>query len=79
MKKTIIPLAAMSLMIMASCKNVEPGNPSTLDIFATNAGYGIDWINDSIKEFKELDWVKEKYPDLTVNFGPGDYDTSSSI
>ena len=79
MKKTIIPFAAMSLMIMASCKNVEPGNPSTLDIFATNAGYGIDWINDSIKEFKELDWVKEKYPDLTVNFGPGDYDTSSSI
>ena len=75
-KKTfVLTLLAIS---MVGCNN-KPKGTNTLDIFATNAGYGIEWINKMVSGFKNASWVKSKYPDLTVNFGRGDYDTSSAI
>lgn len=65
-------------LTMTGCGK-KSGGANTLDIFATNAGYGIDWINDMVSGFKNCSWVKEKYPELTVNFGKGSYDTSSNI
>ena len=38
----------------------------TLEIFVVNAGYGRDWLYDTIDEFKKQDWVNEKYPNLKV-------------
>ena len=39
----------------------------SLDVMATNAGYGIDWVKAALNEFANQDWVKEKYPRLTVS------------
>ena len=76
------PLLLVSIIAMAfslsGCKN-NAGGENVLDIFATNAGYGINWIKDMVNGFKNASWVKEKYPELKVNFGNGDYDSGSSI
>ena len=51
---------------LASCKkNVD--SESGLDIYVANFGYGYEWVDDQIEAFKQLDWVKEKYPELTVS------------
>ena len=39
----------------------------TLDVMMTDAGYGIDWVKAALEEFAKQDWVKEKYPRLTVS------------
>ena len=43
-----------------------PNADQTLEIFVVNAGYGTKWLDDIIEEFKKQDWVKSKYPNLTV-------------
>ena len=51
----------------------------TFDVMATNAGYGIDWIKAALDEFAKQDWVKEKYPRLTVsNVDVGSIDSMKS-
>ncbi len=41
--------------------------PQTLDIYNLEQGYGKQWLTNVIELFKEQDWVKEKYPNLTVS------------
>ncbi|MBQ9728024.1 MAG: extracellular solute-binding protein [Clostridia bacterium] len=38
----------------------------TLNISAVKSGYGLDWLQPALDAFKELDWVKQKYPRLTI-------------
>lgn len=79
-KASCLIVAACTAFTAIGCSgNGGGGDANTLDIFATNAGYGVEWITDMVEGFKNSSWVKEKYPNLTVNFGPGDYDNVSSI
>ena len=78
-KKVFALLLFSSFALSAIGCNNKSGGANTLDIFATNAGYGIEWITKMVSGFKNASWVKEKYPELTVNFGKGDYDTGSNI
>lgn len=48
------------------CGEKVPDTDETLEIFVTNAGYGIDWLKSMVEAFKEEDWVKEKYPNLNI-------------
>lgn len=43
-----------------------------LDVFVMEAGYGYQWCDDLMQAFAKQDWVKEKYPDLTLNFQHND-------
>ena len=83
MKKTrktflLISTVMMLGLTLSGC-NKQAGGDNVLDIFSTNAGYGIDWIKDMVKGFSNASWVKQKYPNLKINFGNGDYDASSSV
>lgn len=69
--KIVTLLVALSISLSAfgcsgSNNDDGPNADQTLEIFVTNAGYGIEWLNDTIEAFKEQDWVKEKYPNLTI-------------
>lgn len=51
---------------LAACdKNVDSENG--LDIYVANFGYGYEWLDDQIEVFKNLDWVKNKYPKLEIS------------
>ncbi len=39
---------------------------NTLQIFISDFGYGTEWLSDIIEEFKKQDWVKAKYPNLSI-------------
>lgn len=39
---------------------------NTLQIFISDFGYGTEWLDDLVEEFKKQDWVKSKYPNLTI-------------
>lgn len=64
----VLALASLSSgALLASCgKKKVPNDENTLEIFITNAGYGMEWLNQEIALFKEQDWVKEKYPNLNI-------------
>lgn len=49
-----------------------------LEIYCTDAGYGVDWVYDTIELFKAQSWVKEKYPELKVLFTSNDDQTFAS-
>lgn len=70
-KLTALALSASllgSTAVLTSCKSKKnvPDTDQTLEVFATNAGYGIQWLVDLLNAFKEEDWVKEKYPNLQI-------------
>lgn len=48
------------------CGAKVDNSENTLEIFVVNAGYGTQWLTDLIKEFKNQDWVKEKYPQMNI-------------
>ena len=39
---------------------------NTLQIFISDFGYGTEWLDDMIVQFKNQDWVKAKYPELNI-------------
>ena len=39
---------------------------NTLQIFISDFGYGTEWLDDMIVKFKDQDWVKAKYPNLSI-------------
>ncbi len=67
---------AMALMLsvttalgLVGCGNKGSGgsdDANTLDIYITNLGYGYEWLNPIIESFKEQDWVKDKYGEVTI-------------
>jgi len=58
--------AAFLLQGVACGKPKTDDSENTLQIFVTNAGYGTQWLTDTIEAFKTQDWVKEKYPNLSI-------------
>lgn len=67
-------LAVVCIMGLTACgsgkknTNTEVGASSTLEIYCLNAGYGTEWLTEMVELFKEQDWVKEKYPDLQIEY-----------
>ena len=67
-KKVMAFVATMSVLSSAlvgftACKEPVPNDENTLEIFISNFGYGTDWLDDMIEEFKKQDWVVAKYGD----------------
>lgn len=58
----------------AGCNNKNPGpggkgdDAQTLQVYCTEAGYGVEWLHALLNLFKEQDWVKEKYPNLQIPY-----------
>ncbi|HEY8389564.1 MAG TPA: ABC transporter substrate-binding protein [Clostridia bacterium] len=72
LSKLIVLILCFTLFSTAvGCGNSDRGDPNsadTLDVYVYNSGYGYKWCVDALEAFKQEDWVKEKYPNLKVNF-----------
>lgn len=56
-------------VVAAGCGNKKGSDdPQTLDIYCYIAGYRDKWLTSTVELFKEQDWVKEKYPELKINY-----------
>jgi len=97
LKKVIGLLCALTCAVtctgaLSACGEKDPGpngpqGPTTggasqeLEIFATKAGYGIAFITEAVNQFKQEQWVKDKYPNLVVKWDENNaayYSASSS-
>lgn len=71
MKKIAAVLLSL-VLVAATCAGcgtkIDPNDPQKLEIYLYNAGYGYEWCEALLDAFQQEDWVKEKYPDLKVNF-----------
>ena len=71
MKKRALAFLALASVLPAStvgftsCSKVKD-DENTLQIFISKFGYGTEWLDDVIEEFKNQAWVKEKYPNLEI-------------
>lgn len=78
-KKRLAIVAALlltsSVVGMTACGDKVKDTESDLEIFCTDAGYKTEWCNAIIDLFKQQDWVKEKYPNLTVTLSTNDDQT----
>ena len=62
-------LAGTSLAAFAGCgSNVDSESPETLEVYVCNLGYGYAWAEQMLEDFAQEDWVKEKYPNLQIDF-----------
>ena len=72
MKKKFLALLALmsvvssSLVGLAGCKPKVQDDENTLEIFISKFGYGTEWLDEVITEFKNTAWVQEKYPSLNI-------------
>ena len=72
MKKKAIAFLALASVLsssvvgLAGCKDPVSDDANTLQIFISDFGYGTEWLDDMITEFKNQDWVKQKYPQLNI-------------
>lgn len=80
--KRIVSLLSIAAIGAQMIGFVGCGKPKdteqTLEIYCTDAGYGVEWVNDIIELFKAESWVKEKYPELNVLFTSNDDQTFAS-
>ncbi len=75
MKKSIkITSMAMALALSVStavglvgCNKQPEDTADALDIYILHKGNGVQWCYDMADAFIAEDWVKEKYPNLTIN------------
>lgn len=52
---------------LAACGGPEvKDDPNVLQTYACDLGYGTDWLPAILDAFAQKDWVKEKYPNLTI-------------
>lgn len=66
-KRTLVLILALIMALpLVACGSKKPDDANTLEIYVYEQGYGVDWVNEIIKLFKEEDWVKEKYPQLNI-------------
>lgn len=68
--QTLIALVlSLSLLVTSvGCGNgKQPDSEQTLQIYAFEQGYGVQWVYDLAEEFKNQDWVKQAYPELEVS------------
>lgn len=75
MKKRVISvLLAMAIgvtsLFAVGCNRDLGGSDDahTLDIYLLYKGYQDEWLTACIDMFEKEDWVKEKYPDLKINY-----------
>lgn len=59
-------MLSTSIALTTGCKKEAPNDPQTLEIYIGNFGYGIEWLNNIIENFKKEDWVQSKYPKLNI-------------
>lgn len=58
---------AVTTLGVIGCKPKTPDDTeNVLEVFCTDKGYGTKWCSDLLELFQQQDWVKEKYPNLTV-------------
>ena len=61
-------LMAFSTLGGMACRGAGGSDsPEDLEIYVYTQGFGATWLEGVIEEFKKQDWVKEKYPKLTVD------------
>ena len=72
---TALVLSAGMLLMVGCGKKIDPSDPQTLQVYVYNAGYGYQWCEDILDAFKEEEWVKEKYPNLVIDFDKNELDT----
>ncbi len=72
----VLCLALTAPMLLPACQKPVADTEQTLEIFTLLKGYGIDWTETLIEEFKKQDWVKEKYPELQIVFDHNDIDAT---
>lgn len=73
MKKRFVRSMFASVLCMTTClwaigcggNDVDPNDTSALRIVICNQGYGRAWLDESMELFKEQEWVKEKYGEVT--------------
>lgn len=70
-KKVLATVLALGVLAptaigFTGCKKKVADDENTLQIFISDFGYGTDWLDDMIDEFKKQDWVKDKYPNLNI-------------
>ena len=67
-KLLALALAACTCVSVTSCGPKDEDNPQTLDIYLLYKGYQDEWLTSTIDLFKQQDWVKADYPELTINY-----------
>ena len=78
MKKIIkraIAFVLSTVMLLGLCACQQNGDVSgeqVLEVYIWDAGYGTSWLSASLEAFSELDWVKEKYPNLKTKLVSND-------
>ncbi len=55
-------------MPLAACGGKIDTGENCIDVCIYSAGYGTSWCEEILKDFVELDWVKEKYPGVKYTF-----------
>ena len=70
-------ISAQAVGLAACCAPQD--TEQTLEIYCTEAGYGVEWVTDTIALFKQEAWVQEKYPELKVIFTSNDDQTFASV
>lgn len=74
--KKVISIILASITMCATgftmgCGGTADGNQD-LEIYALVQGYGMEPIQTLVNEFQKQDWVKEKYPDLSIKLETDD-------
>lgn len=73
MKKLLTKILAVMLTLSVSVTSIACGGKidtgeNCIDVYIHSAGYGTSWCEDMLKDFVQLDWVKEKYPGVKYTF-----------
>lgn len=65
-----VVMALGMLGATAACGGGKSNSDSeqTLDIYLLYKGYGDSWLTSTTELFKQQDWVKQKYPELVINY-----------
>ena len=65
---TLATATTASVFGMAGCGGKKTDSDQTLEVFVWEAGYGVEWCEDLLDAFEKEAWVKEKYPNLEIDF-----------
>lgn len=63
---TVVMCLILAFSTFTGCKPKAGQRADVLDIYVLHTGYGHDWCTILAEEFVKQDWVKTKYPNLTV-------------
>ena len=63
---TLVISLVCAMLALTGCEKKEETAATQLEIYILDAGYGTEWLDKVSEEFQAQDWVKEKYPDLSI-------------